>query len=82
MNRALGIRIACYASAGILVVVGLYCLLWVFSSSSLVCTACNCTYSLFAENARCRQPPLAGLLCVASFVMAAALAFIGGRFRA
>ena len=30
-------------------------LLWMFSSASLACTACDCSYSLFHEIPRCRQ---------------------------
>jgi hypothetical protein len=33
-----------------------WCVLWVFSSASLGCTACDCTYSLFHEIPRCRHP--------------------------
>ncbi len=36
--------------------VAVWCLMWVFSSTSLACTACDCVYSLFHENPRCRQP--------------------------
>ena len=45
--------------AALAVVLGLaafWCVLWMFSSASLACTACDCTYSLFHEIPRCRQP--------------------------
>jgi hypothetical protein len=58
-----------------------YCFLWVLSSSDLACTACNCTFSLFSENARCRQPPVAGLLCIGSVLIAVGLVLIGRRYR-
>jgi hypothetical protein len=52
-------------------------LLWMFSSASLACTACDCTYSLFHEMPRCRQPYYAmvgaaatGIAAVACLVLA------------
>ena len=51
-----------------------FCLLWVASSSSMACSECNCTYSLFAVTPRCRQPPLALALAAVSALFAA-LAF-------
>ena len=78
MKRTLMLRISCYSLAVLFVVSGLYCLLWLVSSSSMAFVECNGTYSLFAENARCRQPPLAGLLGLASFLVAVVLV-IGGR---
>ena len=57
-----------YAVLGaLLIVAGVYCSLWVFSSASLACTACNCEYSFFAPTFRCRQPVIALTLAVASF---------------
>ena len=61
--------------AALLVVAGVYCSLWVLSSASLACTACNCEYSLFASTLRCRQPAIAVTLAVASFG-GAVLAFV------
>jgi hypothetical protein len=74
-------RVLCLLGAIFLALAGLYCLLWLASSSSLACTACNCTYSLLAENARCRQPPLAGLLAAVSFVGCVALGLARRRLR-
>ena len=41
-----------------------YCALWIFSSASLACAACDCNYSLFAKSFRCRQPYIALLLAI------------------
>ena len=43
---------------------GAYSFLWIFSSASLACVACDCTYSLFAPTFRCRQPVIAEVLSV------------------
>ena len=61
--------------------VALWSLLWVFSSSSLACVECNCTYSLFAENPRCRNPSIAGLLSLGSFALAIGAIILGVRSR-
>jgi len=53
-----------------MILVGLYCVLWVFSSASLACVACNCSYSLFAKSFRCRQPYVAMILAAISFALA------------
>jgi hypothetical protein len=74
-------KLLSYILAGVLLLSGLYCVLWLVASSSLACVACNCSYSLFAENLRCRQPALAGILALASFAGAAALIFWGRSFR-
>ena len=51
---------------------------WIFASASLACVPCNCTYSLFHEYDRCRQPYYAiiasgvtGLAAIGCFVGAA-----------
>ena len=72
-------RVFCFASAAVLGLVMLCCLLWVVSSSSMAFTECNGHYELFSSNARCRQPPLAGLLALASCVLAVLLAWFGSR---
>ena len=41
-----------------------YCLLWVFSSSSLAFQACGGEYSLFHGAFRCKQPYIAFILWV------------------
>ena len=45
--------------SAILLLVSLWCLLWVFSSGSLASDFCNSAFSLFHENFRCRQPYIA-----------------------
>jgi hypothetical protein len=59
-----------------LVLAGLYCVLWIYSSASLACMACNCSYSLFAASFRCRQPYIAMILAAVLF----ALALVAARF--
>jgi len=54
-----------------------WCALWVFSSADLAFVPCHGTYSLFAPTVRCRQPPLAMLLCGASLLVALGLLLIG-----
>jgi hypothetical protein len=56
-------------------------LLWVISSASLACQACDCTYSLFADNPRCRQPVIAEILFAAFFLVAIVAAIVGIRLR-
>jgi uncharacterized membrane protein len=75
------VRYACYLLATLLVLCSLFCLLWVVSSSSMAFTDCAGSYELFAENQRCRQPSIAGLLALASLVCAVAVGFLGRRFR-
>jgi hypothetical protein len=47
---------------------------WIFSSTSLACTACNCEFSVFAPTFRCRQPYIAMILSAA--LLAAAIAIL------
>jgi hypothetical protein len=72
-------RVVRIAASVALVLIALYCGLWFFSSSSLACVECNCSYSLFAVNARCRQPYLAALLAVVSLVLSVVVAVVGNR---
>ena len=65
------------ALSAVLGLAAIYCILWVFSSASLACTACDCSYSLFHETPRCRQPYYAmlgagftGLGAIACLVLA------------
>ena len=44
------------ALSAVLALAGAWSVLWVFSSASLACMACDCSYSLFHEVWRCRQP--------------------------
>ena len=77
-----GVLAAAYGVLAIVaVLVAVWGFLWLASSSSLACVPCNCTYSLFHELPRCRQPSQAlivlgvgiigAILCVvrAIFVM-------------
>ena len=73
------LRRARIAASTMLVLAALYCGLWFFSSSSLACVECNCSYSLFAANARCLQPYLAVLLAVGSLVLSVLVAVAGRR---
>jgi hypothetical protein len=64
-------------TSGVLGLATIYCILWVFSSASLACTACDCSYSLFHDSPRCRQPYYAmlgaaftGLGAIACLVLA------------
>ena len=53
-----------------------WCALWIFSSADLAFVPCHGTYSLFAPTFRCRQPPLAMVLCGASLLVAFSLLLI------
>jgi hypothetical protein len=64
------LRLAASLTAVVLILAGAYCILWIFSSASLACTACNCSYSLFASSLRCRQPYIAMILAAACFALA------------
>jgi hypothetical protein len=75
------IRRFCYLLAMVLVLFALWCLLWVLSSFSMAFTECADAYELFASNPRCRQPPIAGLLAVASLLGAVVAILVGRRFR-
>lgn len=81
MQHRTAVRYACYSLAGMLVLCSLWCLLWVISSLSMAFTDCAGAYDLFAENPRCRQPSLAGLLAFAFVICAAGAVFLGRRFR-
>lgn len=52
----------------ILFLVSLWCLMWVFSSSSLASGYCNSSFLLFHEQWRCRQPNIAFILWLVSGV--------------
>jgi hypothetical protein len=64
------IRLIGSLAALVFILAGLYCVLWIFSSASLACTACNCTYSLFPSSFRCRQPYVAMILAAVFFGLA------------
>lgn len=63
------------------VLASLYCVLWVVSSSSLACTECNCEYSLFAANTRCRQPLLAMVLAALALLFAIVTFTLANKLR-
>ncbi|MDG5499366.1 hypothetical protein [Marinobacter sp. BGYM27] len=54
-------------------------LLWMFSSSSLATLACDGSFSLFHEQAHCRQPPIALMLWVSSGVLSLVFLVFGVR---
>jgi hypothetical protein len=81
MNRVLIVRIACLSVAVLLLLLAAWSLLWVISSSSMAFSECAGSYSLWAENPRCRQPPLAGLLCLGSLGVAVGLYVFAARYR-
>ena len=71
-------RRALFGALSVVLGIGaIWCVLWVFSSASLACTACDCSYSLFHAIPRCRQPyyamlgaALTGLGAIACLVLA------------
>jgi len=75
------VRYFCYSLAVVLVLFSIWCLLWIVSSFSMAFTECANEYELFASNARCRQPSIAGLLAIASLLGAAIAILVGRRFR-
>ncbi|WP_028604320.1 hypothetical protein [Ottowia thiooxydans] len=79
-NRAL-IRFACKLAAVLFLLLALWSFLWIASSYSMAFTECSGTYELFSPNPRCRQPAIASLLALASFIGAIAALFIARRFR-
>jgi hypothetical protein len=76
------IRLTGSLAAIVLVLAGLYCVLWIFSSADLACTACHCTYSLFASSFRCRQPYVAVILAGVFFCVAIGVALYARRLAA
>ena len=66
-----------FALAAISLLAGVWFLLWFVSSASLACLPCDCRYSLFADNLRCRQPPVAALLAVISLLLAIVFLVLG-----
>ena len=76
------IRLTGSLTAIVLVLAGLYCVLWIFSSASLACTVCNCTYSLFASSFRCREPYIAMILAAVFFCVAVGVVLYARRLAA
>jgi len=60
------LRFTCACAATAFTLFAVWSLLWMFSSASLACLACDCSYSLFAVEPRCRQPTVALLTCIGS----------------
>jgi hypothetical protein len=81
MKYGVTLRFLCYFLSAAFALFSLWCLLWVASSSSMAFTDCAGNYDLFAENPRCRQPHIAGLLAFASLLATIVFAFLGRRFR-
>jgi len=75
------VRYACYSLAVLLSLFSLWCLLWTASSYSMAFTDCAGTFDLFAQNSRCRQPSIAGLLASAGLLGAVVAVRVGRRFR-
>lgn len=65
-------RIMFIALSVIFVLATGWCALWILSSASLACQACDCSYSLFHEIPRCRQPYYAMIGAGASALAAVA----------
>ena len=66
-----------FGAAGLSLLLGGYCGLWIASSSESAFSACNGHFSLFADTFRCRQPYLAliaTVLCIGGMVACLALA--------
>jgi hypothetical protein len=70
-----GMKTKLAVASFVFVLAGIYCALWIISSASLACTACNCEYSLFASSLRCRQPYIAMILSGLFFALAALALF-------
>ena len=81
MHRKSVVRLSFFSLAALLLLFAAWCLLWVFSSSDMAFTECAGNYDLFSSNTRCRQPPIAGLLSLASLILACVCALIGRKFR-
>ena len=81
MNSSRLPRLFYFVVAVIFLLIAGWLLLWMFSSASLGCVSCNCTYSLFAEHVRCRQPIIAQLLFVVAMLVGIIAAFLGFRRR-
>ena len=58
-------------------VAALWCLMWVFSSSSLASGYCESNFSLFHEEFRCKQPYIASILFLAYVVNCSVLFLLG-----
>ncbi|MHA6492960.1 hypothetical protein ACX0MV_20145 [Pseudomonas borbori] len=52
-----------------------YCLLWVFSSSSLAAIECNAQFSFFHENLRCRWAAFASVLWILTGITSISLLY-------
>ncbi len=57
--------------------IALWCLMWVFSSSSLASDYCESNFSLFHEEFRCKQPYIASILFLVSIVNFSVLFLLG-----
>jgi hypothetical protein len=61
--------------------VAAWALLWVFSSYSMAFSACKGTFAWSSESLRCRQPYLAGSVCLLSLLLAGAFGILGLKAR-
>lgn len=65
----------------VFLVVSLWGLMWVFSSTSLASGFCENEFDLFHENFRCRQPDIAAILFIFSALTSIVLLVFGVRNR-
>ncbi len=66
--------------ASLLFIAAWFCLMWVFSSSSLAFIPCNGQYSLFHETYQCRQPGIALILWLLTGATSLLTAYFGIKF--
>ena len=81
MTNRLLVRRVLLGAAVALLCVGCWCLLWLFSSSSLAFTECVGKFELFSENTRCRQPSVAAISGAGSVVLAGIALYVARRLR-
>lgn len=71
------LKLISYFLAALFLLIGLYCALWLLSSSSLASLDCAGQWSLSHPNFRCRQPNLALLGMLISSTLAALAILLG-----
>lgn len=77
-----GTRRALYLAGAVsLLLLSAWSLLWVFSSYSMAFAACKGSFSFFAEQLRCRQPPIAAALSALSLTLAVVLIVVRARIH-
>ena len=63
--------------SAILFACSIWCLMWVFSSSSLASEYCGNKFTLFHEEFRCRQPNIAFILFVVFSILSIVSVILG-----